>query len=78
MFMHYYNPFSQLNKLSNLLRYVALDIIGLISEDSGTYTCRASNNVGTDECQVSLSCKSEFINIEFEADWYTYIIKADA
>ena len=23
--------------------YVALDIVGLISEDSGTYTCRAVN-----------------------------------
>ena len=38
--------------------YVALDIIGLISEDSGTYTCRAVNAVGTDETTAVLSCKS--------------------
>ena len=40
--------------------YVALDIVGLISEDSGTYTCRATNNVGSCECQVTLNCKSKF------------------
>lgn len=39
--------------------YVALDIVGVISEDSGTYTCRATNNVGTCECQVNLFCKSK-------------------
>ncbi|CAB4067573.1 TTN [Lepeophtheirus salmonis] len=38
--------------------YVALDIVGLISEDSGTYTCRATNLAGTCECQAMLSCKS--------------------
>jgi len=38
--------------------YVALDIIGLISEDSGVYTCRAVNAVGTDEVSANLSCKS--------------------
>ena len=41
--------------------YVALDIVGLISEDSGTYTCRATNNVGSCECQVTLTCKSKFL-----------------
>ena len=39
--------------------YVALDIVGLISEDSGTYTCRATNNAGTCEAQVTLRCKSK-------------------
>ena len=39
--------------------YVALDIVGLISEDSGTYTCRATNNVGTVECTAALTCKSK-------------------
>lgn len=38
--------------------YVALDIIGLISEDSGVYTCRAVNAVGSDEVHANLSCKS--------------------
>ena len=38
--------------------YVALDIIGLISEDTGVYTCRAVNAVGTDEVSANLSCKS--------------------
>ena len=39
--------------------YVAMDILDLISEDSGTYTIRATNNVGTIEHMVSLRCKSK-------------------
>jgi hypothetical protein len=38
--------------------YVALDIIGLIAEDTGVYTCRAQNAVGVDETSANLSCKS--------------------
>lgn len=38
--------------------YVALDIIDLIAEDSGVYTCRAVNLVGTDETQCTLDCRS--------------------
>ena len=37
--------------------YVALDINDTIPEDSGVYTCRATNLAGTAECQVNLSCK---------------------
>nr|XP_029725955.1 titin-like isoform X8 [Aedes albopictus] len=37
--------------------YVALDIIDLIAEDSGTYMCRAVNLVGVDEVAVQLSCR---------------------
>ena len=39
--------------------YVAMDILDLISDDSGTYTIRATNNVGTVEETVSLRCKSK-------------------
>lgn len=38
--------------------YVALDIIDLIAEDSGTYTCRAVNLIGTDETSCTLDCRS--------------------
>ncbi|XP_054275488.1 titin isoform X3 [Macrosteles quadrilineatus] len=38
--------------------YVALDIVDLIAEDSGTYTCRAVNLVGMDETTCSLECRS--------------------
>lgn len=38
--------------------YVALDIIDLIAEDSGTYTCRAVNFAGSDETQCTLGCRS--------------------
>lgn len=38
--------------------YVALDIVDLIAEDSGTYTCRAVNLIGSDETQCSLVCRS--------------------
>lgn len=37
--------------------YVALDIVDLIAEDSGTYTCRAVNAVGSDETTCSLNCR---------------------
>ncbi|KAE8746083.1 hypothetical protein FOCC_FOCC007207 [Frankliniella occidentalis] len=37
--------------------YVALDIIDLIAEDSGTYTCRAVNLMGSDETTCTLSCR---------------------
>lgn len=37
--------------------YVALDIVDLIAEDSGTYTCRAVNLVGVDETHCTLQCK---------------------
>lgn len=34
--------------------YVALDIIDLIAEDTGLYTCRAVNMLGADETNCSL------------------------
>ena len=37
--------------------YVALDICNTIPEDSGVYTCRATNLVGSAECQTTLLCK---------------------
>ena len=40
--------------------YVAMDIVGLITEDSGTYTIRATNNVGSCEATATLRCKSKF------------------
>lgn len=36
--------------------YVALDIIDVIAEDSGAYTCRAVNLIGTDETTCNLQC----------------------
>ncbi|KAL6255452.1 hypothetical protein P5V15_013787 [Pogonomyrmex californicus] len=38
--------------------YVALDVIDLIAEDSGTYTCRAVNLIGSDEVLCTLTCRS--------------------
>ncbi|XP_045531935.1 titin isoform X5 [Pieris brassicae] len=37
--------------------YVALDIIDCIAEDSGIYTCRAVNLLGTDEVSCKLTCR---------------------
>ena len=39
--------------------YVALDILGLIEEDSGTYTCRATNLSGQAQIQTLLEVKSK-------------------
>ena len=40
--------------------YVALDIVGLIAEDTGTYTCRATNKLGYAEAVVTLQCFCKF------------------
>uniref|UniRef100_T1J5H7 Ig-like domain-containing protein n=1 Tax=Strigamia maritima TaxID=126957 RepID=T1J5H7_STRMM len=37
--------------------YVALDILGVVPEDTGVYKCRATNLVGSDEMSVKLICK---------------------
>ena len=39
--------------------YVALDINGTIYEDTGVYTCRATNLVGTAEVHAKLLCKGK-------------------
>ena len=39
--------------------YVALIILDVINEDSGTYTARATNLVGSCECSAQLSCQSK-------------------
>lgn len=39
--------------------YVALDISDLIEEDSGVYTCVATNLMGKDEITANLKCLSE-------------------
>lgn len=39
--------------------YVALDIRNLVPEDSGVYTCVATNLLGKDEISASLKCISE-------------------
>ena len=44
--------------------YVALDIVGLIEEDNGVYTCRATNNHGVDETSAILRCYSECTSSE--------------
>ena len=41
--------------------YVALDIMDTISDDSGVYTCRATNLAGTCEIQARLICHSKQI-----------------
>ena len=44
--------------------YVALDILGLIEEDSGTYTCRAANLAGQAQIQTLLEVKSKRQNTD--------------
>ena len=41
--------------------YVALDIVGVIEEDSGRYTCRAVNELGQAEFQLDLECSSKIL-----------------
>ncbi|XP_035212215.1 LOW QUALITY PROTEIN: titin-like, partial [Stegodyphus dumicola] len=47
---HRYRPFHDFG-------YVALNILSVVPEDSGTYTCRAVNLIGTaEEIQATLTC----------------------
>ena len=39
--------------------YVALDIRELVAEDSGVYTCVATNLLGKDEISATLNCSRE-------------------
>lgn len=39
--------------------YVALDIVGVIFEDSGRYTCRATNLAGEAEFSLDMQCHSK-------------------
>ena len=43
---------------------MALDILGLIAEDSGAYTCRATNLSGQAQIQTLLEVKSKRQMIE--------------
>ena len=38
--------------------FAALDILSVYPEDSGEYTCRAVNKIGSDETVVHLSCNN--------------------
>lgn len=41
--------------------YVALDIVGVIEEDSGTYSCRAVNQLGETQFNLELQCQSKTV-----------------
>lgn len=46
--------------------FAALDVLGVYGEDSGEYTCRATNKLGQAQSSVKLNvkskCKSEFLS----------------
>lgn len=50
--------------------YVALDIVDLIAEDSGTYTCRAVNLMGSDETTCNLECRSKLFVCKKENKYF--------
>ncbi|XP_013787479.1 titin-like, partial [Limulus polyphemus] len=39
--------------------YVALTILSVVPEDAGSYTCRATNSIGTAEISANLNCQSK-------------------
>lgn len=41
--------------------FAALDVLTVYAEDSGTYTCRATNKLGMAESSIQLSVKCEYI-----------------
>lgn len=53
--------------------YVALDIKGVISEDSGTYTCRATNLMGSDEFSLQLQCAGEWLSSVVETEGWLHV-----
>ena len=52
--------------------YVALVILDIINEDSGTYTARATNRIGSCECQAQLSCQSKSLQNQSCMKLYFY------
>lgn len=51
---HRYRPFHDFG-------YVALNILSVVPEDSGSYTCRAVNMIGTAEIQATLTCSGTLV-----------------
>ncbi|GBM37321.1 Titin, partial [Araneus ventricosus] len=49
---HRYRPFHDFG-------YVALNILSVVPEDTGTYTCRAVNTMGSAEIQATLTCSGK-------------------
>ncbi|XP_067120871.1 titin [Centruroides vittatus] len=49
---HRYRPFHDFG-------YVALNILSVVPEDSGTYTCRATNIMGSEEITATLTCQGK-------------------
>jgi hypothetical protein len=43
--------------------YVALIILDVINEDSGVYTARATNLIGSSECSAKLTCQSKMLTL---------------
>ena len=58
-------PIQQANRISTMhdFGYVALDMKYVNPEDSGTYTCRATNKLGQAVCSASLVVSCECISI---------------
>lgn len=59
-----YKPFSSTGSRINVIYnfgYVALNIMHLRPEDSGTYTVRATNKAGECQCQASIQVISEYL-----------------
>lgn len=60
-----FNTGSRINVIYNF-GYVALNIMHLRPEDSGTYTVRATNKAGECTCQASIQVISEYFEIKDE------------
>lgn len=40
--------------------FASLDVLGVYGEDSGTYTCKATNKLGTAQSSVDLAVKCKY------------------
>lgn len=71
---HRYRPFHDFG-------YVALNVLSVVPEDTGTYTCRAVNMIGTAEIQATLTVTGKRkIHNEIKIlifNFFNYLFKTD-
>jgi hypothetical protein len=54
--------------------FVSLDIQWVNAEDSGVYTCKATNNYGEDSTSATVKCRGECWNLKSNQDQMWWLI----
>uniref|UniRef100_A0AC35GIM6 Ig-like domain-containing protein n=1 Tax=Panagrolaimus sp. PS1159 TaxID=55785 RepID=A0AC35GIM6_9BILA len=71
---HNGNPLQHSSRIRTIhdFGYVALELLHTVAEDSGTYTCRATNAAGSAETSFDISCEAKrnlYLDSHHEESW---------